>query len=537
MIRDTMHINCSDCNKPFEVYKQDQEILQQLSPIIWETLYLLDIPKQCPECRQKQRISFRNENRLYKSKCSASGKAIISLYSPDKNLSVYYHEKVNFFTQFQTILSSVPKISLYWFSNQNSEYTNDCTHCKNCYLLSSSDYSEDCYYGLMQNSKNSMDCFDSAYLENCYECTDCDHRHNVQFALNSQNCQDSQYLFNCNNCSDCFMSHNLHNKKYYIRNIPYTKEEYLERIKKETSIQDTEFAKMIASAPKQANKIHTSIQCSWNSITNSKDCFHCFDISMTENSRYVYYGSLGTKDCMDTAMVSINSSQCYNSQCCLDNCHKLIACNYCVNVQESYYMDNCKNCKNCFWCVWLKDKQYYILNKPYSKSEYEKTITKIITQLKREWVWGEFFPKYFSPFWYNESAAQNYTPLTKENAESLWYNWSDYILQAQKVEKIIPADSLPHDINNIPNDILNWAIKCSKTQKVFRILSQELEFYRKFQLRVPIIHPDERQISRLSRKNARQLHKRTCSWCKKNLTSVYKKDIIYCDDCYREKII
>jgi len=62
-----------------------------------------------------------------------------------------------------------------------------------------------------------------------------------------------------------------------------------------------------------------------------------------------------------------------------------------------------------------------------------------------------------------------------------------------RVEKTIPASKLPSDISEIPDDILNWAVECEITKKPFRIIKQELEFYRKHSLPIPKRHPDQRQ--------------------------------------------
>lgn len=56
---------------------------------------------------------------------------------------------------------------------------------------------------------------------------------------------------------------------------------------------------------------------------------------------------------------------------------------------------------------------------------------------------------------------------------------------------------LPEDISKIPDDILNWAIECEVTKKPFRIIKQELEFYRKHNIPIPRRHPDQRYIDRL----------------------------------------
>jgi hypothetical protein len=49
-------------------------------------------PTLCPDCRQQRRLSFRNERKLYKRKCDATGKDIISIYSPDKPYTVYHQD-------------------------------------------------------------------------------------------------------------------------------------------------------------------------------------------------------------------------------------------------------------------------------------------------------------------------------------------------------------------------------------------------------------------------------------------------------------
>ena len=54
--------------------------------------YLIPPPTLCPDCRQQRRLAFRNERRLYKRKCDATGKDIVSIYSPDKPYRVYHQD-------------------------------------------------------------------------------------------------------------------------------------------------------------------------------------------------------------------------------------------------------------------------------------------------------------------------------------------------------------------------------------------------------------------------------------------------------------
>ena len=154
--------------------------------------------------------------------------------------------------------------------------------------------------------------------------------------------------------------------------------------------------------------------------------------------------------------------------------------------------------------------------------------------------WGEFFPSSLSPFGYNETVAQEYFPLTQSEAiQDERFNWSDYEAPFPKVEKIIPAAKLPEDITQIPDDILNWAIECEVTKKPFRIISQELEFYRKHNIAIPRRHPDQRHEDRMKMKNPRKLWERKCDCCEKMMITSYsidKPETVYCEGCYLEII-
>ena len=86
------------------------------------------------------------------------------------------------------------------------------------------------------------------------------------------------------------------------------------------------------------------------------------------------------------------------------------------------------------------------------------------------------------------------------------FNWEDYEAPFPKVEKIIPANALPNNIKDIPDDILNRAIECEVSKKPFRIIPQELKFYRKHNLPIPRRHPDIRHGDRIALRNERKLY-------------------------------
>jgi len=215
------------------------------------------------------------------------------------------------------------------------------------------------------------------------------------------------------------------------------------------------------------------------------------------------------------------------------------------------------NSEHCFWCVDLQNAKYCILNKQYTKEQYEVLVPKVIEHMKTTWEWWEFFPIELSPFAYNETVAQEYFPMTKEeclNTYSKWlfndnvsvetrsiaslhkgWKWKDQEDQIPNVEKIIPAGKLPNNISDIPDDILNWAISCELSERPFKIIPQELKFYREHDIPIPHLHPDERHKSRMKLRNPRRLYDRKCKKCEKDIKTTYapgREEMVYCEECY-----
>ncbi len=164
--------------------------------------------------------------------------------------------------------------------------------------------------------------------------------------------------------------------------------------------------------------------------------------------------------------------------------------------------------------------------------------------MQRTGEWGTFFPPKLSPYWYNQTEWWDLDYMWKEEAIAKWFNWSDYEAPSPKVEKIITVEtycntSLLDNANNVPDDILNWAVECEITKKPFRIIKQELEFYRHHNLPIPSRHPDQRHLERMKLRNPRKLFTRHCDKCKKEIQTTYnseRPEIVYCEECYNAEI-
>jgi hypothetical protein len=159
--------------------------------------------------------------------------------------------------------------------------------------------------------------------------------------------------------------------------------------------------------------------------------------------------------------------------------------------------------------------------------------------MRKTGEWGEFYPYALAPYGYNETSANDFYPLAKDQALAKGFKWSDYIIPPLEVKKTIKASQLPDNIRDIPDDILNWAIECEATGKPFRLIKAELDFYSKMNLPVPHRHPDLRHAERQAMRNPRHLWSRTCMKCGKAIQTAYAPDrpeTVYCEECYLKEV-
>jgi len=560
-----MQKNCKKCNLSFEITTEDLEFYKKISPKFWDKIFEIPTPTLCPECRQQRRLAWRNERKLYKRKCDATGEVMISIYSPDKQYKVYSNDfywsdkwdaldygknfdfNKSFFKQFGELLKEAPLVNIHsHLSNINSQYTNYFISSKNCYFCFWWWYCEDVFYSSFPlHCNDSMELFFSFNCENCYNIT---HSNNCNRLYNSTNCIDcynGYFLENCVNCKNCIACNWLINKDYCFLNKQLTKQEFndiLEKFKNNTL--DKNILKKIKNFNKTNIKLSNILRWSTNSnwwyIISSNNVNNSFNIIDWDNIKHSNILMNNVKDVYDSFGSWVDIELIYETVTASMWINKVLFSSIirdsCSNI---FYSFNISNSSNLFWCVWLKNKEYCIFNKQYTKEEYNKLVPKIIEKIIKDWEWWEFFPANLSPFWYNETVANEYFPLTKEKAQKLGFNWSDYKPPFPKVEKVIPAEKLPEDISKIPDDILNWAIKCEVSWKPFRIIKQELEFYRKHKLSIPKKHPDIRHSERMKLRNPRKLFDRKCDKCWVEIKSTYaldREEIVYCKGCYEDEV-
>lgn len=446
---------CQDCRQTFEISLDDLKFYEKISPVFNGKKYLLPPPTFCPDCRHQRRISWRNERSLYYRKCSKTGKKIMAMYPENAIFPVYDNDvwwgdswdelaygrepdfNRPFFEQIKELHDQVPHFALAVAKPtiENSDYVNHAGYLKNCYLVYNTDYAERCMYSKGVN--RCFDCLDCFKIYDCEACYECMNSYNCKFCTytwDSYNSSECNFSFNLIGCHNCFLCANLRNQEYCFQNEKLSPEEWQHRVQETKGTFTNEelldkLEKLKTTVPLKYMNENNTENCTGDYLVNCKNCHNCYDCEYMENSRYCYDLKKGrdvSYENYDISAFGVGVIQCYEGSTIGYNAnHCLFGENVweCADVHYSMFCMN--NCKDCFGCVGLKKKQYCILNKQYSREEYEAIVPRIIELMQKTGEWGEFFHAKLSPFAYNETMAQEYYPLSKEEILQKGLRWID----------------------------------------------------------------------------------------------------------------
>jgi hypothetical protein len=563
------HRQCQNCKESFTIDSEDFNFYEKIK---------VPPPTFCPECRLIRRFIHTNERVLYKRKCDLTGKDIFSMYEAGTPFPVYetdawysdawnaydygidYDESRPFFEQYLELQNKVPRMALIRQGyNINSPYTHRVTDPKNCYMVFRSSYPENSLY-IYNGKSNVRDSCDAAWLyecELCYECVNCESCYNLKFAQESKDCRDCSFIYACRNCSNCVGCVNLVNQEYSIFNKRYTKEEYFGKLKEFNlntasglAKMGKEFEEFRKSLPQRAITSVKSENVSGNWFSNCKNVNQSFDCTNVKDAKFLFM-AFNAQDCMDYFEWGNQAELIYESENCGINISRLYFCAQCwMGASDLYYCNTCPGSRNCFGCFGLQKGEYSILNKKYSKEDYGKLKEKIIVQMKEipyidsgiEYRFGEHFPSSFSDFAYNETAAGDFFPLTKEEALKRGYKWKDK--EKKTYTPTMKSTELPETIDKVNESILDEIIECGEKDSpysvgAYRITKNELSFYQKMNLPLPRVCFDVRHMRRLAKRPPLHLITRTCSKCNTEVETVYTEKyapIIYCEKCYQQEV-
>ena len=561
--------NCQNCKNDFTVEPDDFAFYEKIK---------VPPPTFCPECRSIRRMASTNERVLYFRKCDLSGERMLSMYPEDAPFPVYhpddwYSDKWDpheygmdydfsrpFFEQFKELQSKVPQMaSVRQGLSVNSEYTHRVHDMKNSYMVFRMSGSQDsmyCYVG--RNIVDCVDCLSVWDCESCYECIDCNNSYKLRFSQESHDCRDSFFLYACRDCSNCVGCVNLVSQSYCIFNEKYSKEEYFKKLE-ELGLNTTEGLEKFAKEFDEFRKKfpHRSIHSlkandvSGNWLVNCQNVKNSFGCLNVKDGKHLYW-IWDAEDCMDYFQWGNKAELIYEAENCGINSSRLYFCTHCwTGAQDLYYCDSCPGSRSCFGCIGLKKGEYSILNKKYSKEEYEELLPKVIQHMKDmpyldkqgiEYRFGEHFPSEFSPFAYNETAAIDFYPISKEEALQKGFRWKEK--EKKSYEATMESDNLPSTIKEANDSILKEIIPCAEKDQeystgAYRITRNELSFYRKMDLPIPRVCFDVRYKRRIMKRPPFKIVKRNCNKCSLEVDTVYDEDfapIIYCEKCYQQEV-
>ncbi len=574
---------CQNCKSNFEVTAKDREFLE---------LFKVPEPTFCPQCRSVRRLMFRNDRSLYKRKCDLCQKESIMQYPSDAPFVVYcktcwysdgwdaaiyareYDFDKPFFAQFKELMSVVPRLGLIQQNeNINSEYSNRIADSKNCYLVFSSTAPEDCRYSAWVNhSKNCQDCYATVKSDRCFDCIDSTNCYQLAFCSDCISCRDSWFLHNCQNVTNSFGCVNIRNKQYCFFNEQLTKEAYEQKIAElelnsaaaieKARQQFEEFKKQFIVPALVARR---SVDATGNWLDDCKDATESFNCQNNEHIRHCFSVYNG-KDVMDHSHWAGGSERTYECSSVGFGCVNVHFAFECwTQLMDSEYVANCMKSKNLFGCIGVRNQEYCVFNKKYSKDEYEKLVVRIKIQMDqmpytdthgREYKYGEFFPFDVSAFAYNEALVQEFYPISKEEAVAAHLPWRANVEKNYKIT--IASGAVPDKIAEVGEQVLKEIIGCEHEGKckhqcttAFRIIPEELQTYKNAGLPLPKLCPNCRHFGRLEKRNPMRLWQRVCvcpgskthqhgeASCQNKFETSYapeRSEKVYCLECYQQEV-
>src|SRR3989344_3307971 len=578
-------VKCQNCSSIFTIEQDDFAFYDKIQ---------VPSPTWCPECKMIRRMTWRNERILFKKESVMEGgvkKSMLSMYAPETDLNTYdqkywwsdawdvldygrdYDFSKPFFTQFSELLHRVPLLALSNSNAVNSEYCNVADQSKDCYLICSSFKCERTMYSnRVYHIKDSSDIYIGFNQELCYNNVSCTESYRLFYSLESDSCTDSYFLYDCKNCTHCFGCVNLRNASYQIFNQQYSKEEYFKKIEEFNlgswnSIQTNrkKFDEIYHGAIHRFARITKSVDVSGDMIDNAKNCHNCFEVTEgAQDCKNLHWGGIQTSDAWDSGPgIGDGAQLLYEVMDTGIQSGDIIGGNVVYGSHNIRYALYCHGSAHLFGCISVRSKQYCILNKQYTKEEYEASVPKIIEHMNtmpyvdkkgREYRFGDFFPPELSPYAYNESIAQDYFPLTRQQAIDRGYPWREAAQKQYKVD--IKAEDLPDSIKDIGSDILDKIVGCQHggtcddgCSTAFKITDNELKFYQKMLIPLPRLCFNCRFVERLQKKNTMRLHHRACTCdklhpqhsdnCPNEFETTFepgRPETVYCESCYQAEI-
>lgn len=543
---------CQNCKQNFTIEPEDFGFFEKMG---------VPAPKECHTCIWKNLLAFWVFGRFRKTTSALSGQSIITTLPDTVPFPIYsfsewvsgswdpleygsaYDPTRSFFDQLRELVAKTPHPHQSGVKNVKCEWSDDVWNCKNCYLCRSlADCENGSYLYRTVRCKDSFDLTFSFDMEFSYDCCYSFKCYKVRHAFDARDCLESAFLYDCRNCQSCLLCWNLRNKQYCIKNVQYTREAYLEKIKEFDLRSRSAVATLTAEfqtcvtreAFHRADYNNKTVASTGNFLEECKNCSESYFLQRSEDCLYFFRG-MESKDAGYT-VGSAAVEKGYLS--CLDyGIYDCVATSHSSNCRYSAYLDYCEECEYCLGCSGLRKKKFCILNKQYSEEEYRELSKKIQDSMKAAGEWGQYFPWDMAYCGYNVSTGQFYFPMEEKEVQAVSGVWDD---PKEVVAEGTSADQVPDLIDDVPDDIWNKALICLATGYRFNLAPHELQFYKAEGIAAPRYAPDYRTRERFRPVSVGTPFVGICTNCQKSITHFYPPQWGYqnilCLECYHNQV-
>lgn len=414
----------------------------------------------------------------------------------------------DFFVQLQELSSTVPCPSvLHIGNNENCDFCETAVHAKDAYLSSIVTHgSEKVLYSDVvrewcRNVLNS--CYVQYNSENIYCCLGIETSYQIFYSRFINNSNNIWFSTNLIGCSECLFCNGLENKKFCIENRELEESEYRKQ-KSEILAKKSHFLSWYKNLINIKWTNYNSTNVSGSNIIESENVENGFVVMRMKNARNVllWWGIEVANNIYDHFLWGvIKDNIVWVTNCGGWSEHIYVSANIGFS-NNIYYSIGLDSCSFCLWCVSLKNKQYCILNKQYTKEDWYTKVEEIFQGMEKNGTFGEFFPGYINPFYFNDTFGGLLSKnITENDAVQRGYLWRKENEKADIPAWLRQIGTRDLDTFQGFDQEGNWNIDASIVDSViiddrqdyYRIMPLELSFLQKYGLPIPEIHWTERR--------------------------------------------
>ncbi len=399
----------------------------------------------------------------------------------------------NFYELYKEI--PLPAI-MQWRGNENTKYSLLSVSCKNIYLSFNTGRSENIAYSFsckwpVSNVFNSVMTRDNS--DNVYQSSVVIRSYNIFYSRHISDCANIWFSSDMEWCHECLFCSWLQNQSYCISNIPYPKEEYTVQKKLFLGQKENYFKRYLDVRSHKG----TFLFC--ENVSNASFSYQ------VRNGRNIVFAGSSTSTCENIYDCVYGgggwANHCYGNNWAGIWSEHVYLCFFVIWWQNVFYSHYLEHCSYCLACVELKNKEFCILNKQYSKEEWFDLANKIFEKMECEWILWKFFPWWMNPYYFNDTPTYLIDDtFTKEEVEKEWYLRREGEIKTDIAPnaEIVETQALnsyqwfdEQGNRKINPEILKKVIKDEKWN-YYRIVPMELDFLQKHGLPLPEIHWLER---------------------------------------------